>query len=216
MVAAKALALALLCATVFAGGISIGRLSNPAPERFQAVTVNGTSMEPTMANGQVALVLRDAYEGAPPLEGDIIAFYPPVDVHELFVKRIVGIAGDVVQVKANKGVWINGNKLDEWYLDTGDCLPRGAPANKPWLCETPNYNWGPARVPSGEFFVLGDDRNNSFDSHAWCGMTPRPCHSTWVPKSAVLGRVAVGSLSYLRRIDPSLSISATQRISAQP
>ncbi len=87
--------------------------------------------------------------------GDIVVFHPPARVAatEDFIKRIVGVPGDKLEVK-NQKVYINDQPLTE-----------------PYIKDPPRYNYGPQLIPAGAFFVMGDNRNNSADSHEW-GLLP--------------------------------------------
>jgi len=157
----------------------------------QNFRVDGTSMMSTVRNNDLVLVNKVDYLLSSPQTGDVIVFKPPVEKSEDFIKRVIGTPGDVVQVRANQGVWLNGKKLNEPYLQSSGCP--NAPPTKPWECEIPNYNWGPATVPQGDYFVLGDDRNDSYDSHAWCPVPGdiHPCDVTWVPRSAIIGKALI-------------------------
>jgi signal peptidase I len=115
----------------------------------QNVQVRGTSMFPTLQNGEYILVDRLSYRLHAPQRGDIIIFHPPVAESEDYVKRVIGLPGDRIQVK-NGTVYVNGELLREPYLR----MPH-------------TYSWGPGRVPSGDLFVLGDNRDVSYDSHWW-------------------------------------------------
>jgi signal peptidase I len=167
----------------------------------QNFRVDGISMETTVHNSDLVLVNKVSYMLSSPSRGDIVVFKPPplIGQGQDFIKRVIAVPGDTVQIRANLGVWLNGKKLNEPYLNSSACP--NPPPLKPWLCEIPNYNWGPATVPSGKYFVLGDDRNDSYDSHAWCGENlVRPCtviengvlvKSTWVPRSTIVGKALV-------------------------
>jgi signal peptidase I len=108
------------------------------------VRVDGFSMRPTLQDGEYILVNKLAYKFSEPKRGDIIVFVFPVNPAEDLIKRIIGIPGDTVSVQ--DGV-----------------LTVNAP---------PAYN-GTWQVPEGNLFVLGDNRNDSRDSHQW-GLLPLP------------------------------------------
>jgi signal peptidase I len=119
------------------------------------------SMLPTLEEGDRLVVEKISYYFHPPLEGDIIVFEPPPQLqaqgyskNQAFIKRVVGQAGDIVSV--NKGiVYVNNRALEENYI-----------------LQPPNYNLKPVQVPEGYLFVMGDNRNNSNDSHVW-GLLPQ-------------------------------------------
>lgn len=112
------------------------------------VRVDGTSMLPTLTNGELVIVNKLVYRLSEPARGDIIVFYFPVDPSQEFIKRVVGLPGD--QVSIHKGaISINGQQLEE-----------------PYLTVTTNYD-GDWTVAEEQLFVLGDNRNNSLDSHNW-------------------------------------------------
>lgn len=115
------------------------------------VRVDGTSMNPTLQNGEFVLVSRLAYKMHPPERGDIIVFRSTTDDLDL-IKRVIGLPGDEVRVEGGR-VIVNEQLLEEPYIT--------APAE---------YS-GRWQVPEGHLFVLGDNRNNSSDSHAW-GVLP--------------------------------------------
>ncbi len=87
--------------------------------------------------------------------GDIVVFHPPASAHskEDFIKRVIGLPGEKIEVK-NGRVYINDQPLVEDYI-----------------AEPPNYQYGPQIIPQNAYFVMGDNRNNSADSHEW-GMLP--------------------------------------------
>lgn len=112
------------------------------------VRVDGFSMEPTLHNGQLVLVNKLAYRFGRPQIGDVVVFYYPMDPQQKYIKRVIGLPGDQVNVQ-NGQVLVNGVALDE-----------------PYLAEKPNYH-EQVTVPENALFVLGDNRNNSSDSHSW-------------------------------------------------
>lgn len=110
------------------------------------------SMVSTLNVGDRILVFKLAYKFEDPERGDIIIFEPPAEMDEGvdFIKRIIGLPGETVEVKADEGVYINGELL-----------------NEPYINEIPEYDFGPVTVPEGNYIVLGDNRNRSADSHYW-------------------------------------------------
>jgi signal peptidase I len=109
--------------------------------------IDGNSMNPTLLNGEYLIISNFAYQLDEPERGDIIVFRHPRSELNL-IKRVIGVPGDTIEVQ-NGVVRVNGATLDEPYIQ--------APP-------TYNSSWV---VPDGQFFVLGDNRNNSSDSHAW-------------------------------------------------
>jgi signal peptidase I len=132
--------------------------------------VEGSSMEPNLTGGEYLIVNKALYELRPAERGDIIVFRAPQSPDKNFVKRIIGLPGETVELKAGQ-VYVNGKLLYEPYIDARF-----------------GYSWGPAEVGPDQLFVLGDNRNNSSDSHSW-GMLPEVnvigkawiCY--WPPKS---------------------------------
>ena len=89
----------------------------------------------------------------PPRRGDIIVFEPPLPSASDYIKRIIGLPGERVEIRDGKV-----------YVDN-------QPLSEPYIAAAPNYAMPPEVVPPGYFFVLGDNRNNSSDSHTW-GFVP--------------------------------------------
>ena len=116
------------------------------------VRVDGLSMLPTLQDGEFVLVNRLAYRIGEPARGDIVVFRSTTNFDLDLIKRIIGVPGDDVRV-ADGRVIVNGLALSEPYINA-----------------EPRYSgdWG---VPQGYLFVLGDNRNDSSDSHAW-GLLP--------------------------------------------
>ena len=116
------------------------------------VRVDGFSMHPTLENGEFILVNKLAYRLGHASRGDIVVFKFPLDPKQDLIKRVIGLPGDHVVIR-NGAVSINEEAVPEAYI--------AAPAE---------YS-GDWVVPVGNLFVLGDNRNDSSDSHSW-GMLP--------------------------------------------
>jgi len=112
------------------------------------IRVDGASMEPTLHNGELIIINKLAFRLGEPQRGDIIVFHYPRDPSQEFIKRIVGLSGDQVTI-TDGNIYVNGQRLDE-----------------PYISISPNY-LGSWVVPENQLFVLGDNRNNSRDSHEW-------------------------------------------------
>jgi len=109
------------------------------------------SMLPTIQLQDRLIVDRFFYKYGSIKRGDIIVFTAPEGIpqDEDLVKRVIGLSGEKVQVKNGK-VYINDKAL-----------------NEPYIAEQPNYEYGPVTVPANSYFMLGDNRNLSRDSHYW-------------------------------------------------
>ena len=128
----------------------------------QPVKVEGTSMLPRLHDGERIfvnkLIYYDEYRWAPKIErGDIVVFWFPDDPSKSYIKRVVGLPDDEVEVREGS-VIINGAVLNETYLDPKENL---STRSSPLLKVKPNY-----------YFVMGDNRDNSSDSRAW-GLVPK-------------------------------------------
>jgi signal peptidase I len=125
---------------------------------LQNFKVEGDSMFPNLHNGEYILVNKIDYMIKSPSRGDIVVFQatPAHQPDKDFIKRIIGLPGETVAVH-DQGVYINGKRLSESYI---------GPLYRP------TYTYPATKVPSGDYWVLGDNRNNSQDSHLW-GMLPR-------------------------------------------
>ncbi|MFP2909202.1 signal peptidase I [Pyxidicoccus sp. 3LFB2] len=118
--------------------------------------VISASMAPTLRVGDRVVMDLLTYRFAPPAVGDIVVFEPPPALAQAVrepprhsIKRLVALPGQVVQVVG------------------GQVLVDGQPLHEPYVAKPPEYTWGPERVPEATYFVLGDNRNASADSHVW-------------------------------------------------
>jgi len=115
----------------------------------QNFRIEGTSMEPNLHDGQYLIINKFVYYLHPPERGDVVVFHYPRNPRRDFIKRVIGLPGENVEIRG-KRLFINGEKLEESYA-----------------LHTSNYAWGPQRLGEDEYFVLGDNRNSSSDSHNW-------------------------------------------------
>ncbi|MBQ7016055.1 MAG: signal peptidase I [Firmicutes bacterium] len=111
--------------------------------------VTSGSMENTIMTGDRVLGLRFSYWFSEPQQGDIVIFKYPDDESQNYIKRIIGLPGDKVEIIEGL-VYVNGELL-----------------NEPYLWEMPKGSFGPYVVPEKHYFMLGDNRNNSRDSRYW-------------------------------------------------
>lgn len=182
------------------------------------------SMVPTILEGDRVLVNRMAYdlkipfttvhlaEWADPVRGDVVVFYSPEDGQRL-VKRVVGLPGDVIEMKDNRLV-LNGEAVEYGILEgryieavpesdrprrafAAESLPQARGSSHPVMAMTDRgalRDFAPVRIPEGRYFMMGDSRDNSRDSRFF------GC----VPREAVLGRATavVASLDPSRRYWP--------------
>jgi signal peptidase I len=173
----------------------------------QAFQIPSGSMENTLLVGDFLLVDKLHFAGDPGSgrllpygkieRGDIIVFYFPVDSSQFLVKRVIGLPGDHIRLR-NKTVYVNGVPLHESYAVHRQWIPDGyrdnfpaQPANareidRRWRYQLQNYvNDGEVIVPPDQYFVLGDNRDQSLDSRYW----------GFVPRANIIGRPLVIYLS---------------------
>lgn len=132
---------------------------------LQISRVEGISMSPTLHGGEYTLINKLTYRWRVPERGDVIVFRSPTDPRADYIKRVIAVPGETVEVKEGV-VYVNGNPLKEAYEDSA-----------------PSYDYAVTRVPPGQLFVLGDNRNLSYDSHLW----PTP----FLPMGLVRGRASI-------------------------
>lgn len=126
------------------------------------------SMLPTLQINDRLIVDKLGYHFKDPQRGDIVVFSPTEKLQEqhfrdAFIKRVIGLPGEKIEVKGGR-VFVNDQPLRENYVK-----------------ESAQYQYGPVTVPQGQYLVLGDNRNNSYDSHYW----------GFVPRDKIIGRAVV-------------------------
>ncbi|MFP5269889.1 signal peptidase I [Coleofasciculus sp.] len=144
--------------------LAIGIRSFVAEARY----IPSGSMEPTLQINDRLIIDKISYNFRQPQRGDIVVFSPTDELKQqnfkdAFIKRVIGLPGETVEVKGGR-VYVNGQALREQYIE-----------------EEPEYSYGPETVPEGNYLVLGDNRNNSYDSHYW----------GFVPRKNIIGRAIV-------------------------
>ena len=156
----------------------------------QAFKIPSGSMKPTLLVGDHLLVSKSSYgiklpfsekvviPIGQPERGDIVVFRFPEDRDKDFIKRVIGLPGETLEVR-NKQVYINGKPLDDPWGRYSDrvILPPGI---------QPRDNFGPVTVPADQYFVMGDNRDQSYDSRFWLGGK-----GGFVPIQDILGRAVV-------------------------
>ncbi len=134
---------------------------------IQGVPVLGSSMEPTLeSSGERIIVNRAALWFHGPQRGDVITFHPPKSWPNPpklpFIKRVIGLPGDMVEIKSGK-IYLNGSSQ---------------PLSEPYIKMPFTYSMALTKVPAGSYFVLGDNRNISEDSHLY----------GTIPRSSIIGK----------------------------
>ncbi len=137
----------------------------------QAFKIPSTSMVPTLLVGDHLLVNKFIYGThipftdkviwrlKTPKRGDILVFKCPIEPDKYYVKRVIGLPGEIIEIR-NKVVYINGKKIkDPWGRHYDKTIyPREV---------NPRDNFGPFKIPKNSYFVMGDNRDESFDSRFW-------------------------------------------------
>lgn len=139
-------------ARVWTGGLLIAEVSLVLIyQLYQPVKIVGNSMTPLLSDHAAIVLNRLVYHFEPIHRGDVVVFRYPFDATQSFIKRIVGLPGETVQIRRGL-VYVNGNWLPEPYV----------PSQYEDLSD-----FGPVQVPSGSYFVLGDRRSSSNDSRVF-------------------------------------------------
>jgi signal peptidase I len=139
-------------ACLWLGGLLIGGIVAVSVfliyQLYQPLKVDGNSMTPLLSDHDAIVINRLVYNFEPIARGDVVVFRYPLDATESFIKRIVGLPEETVQIRQGS-VYVSGKRLSEPYVRS--------------QCEDPS-DFGPIQVPRGSYFVLGDCRSNSNDS----------------------------------------------------
>lgn len=131
-------------------------------------TVPSGSMEPTIMSHSRMIGFRVAYWFADPERGDVMVFRFPDDPSQLFVKRVIGLPGETVEIIDGK-TYIDGELLEEDYIN-----------DNYYLTDLAYEDYGPYVVPENSYFMMGDNRGNSRDSRVW--------DNPFVERNAIIGR----------------------------
>lgn len=115
----------------------------------QSFRVDGQSMEPGLYTNEYVLVDKVAYLFSQPQRGDVIVFHYPLDTSKDFIKRVIGLPGDTIHTTSTE-VIVDGQVLHEPYI------------SQPFNFGSSTWTLGP-----GQYFVMGDNRDNSLDSRTW-------------------------------------------------
>ncbi|MEO1521595.1 MAG: signal peptidase I, partial [Cyanobacteria bacterium J06633_2] len=137
----------------------------------EARYIPSESMLPTLEINDRLIIEKISYRFHEPHRGDVVVFRPTDAIrkadptfNDALIKRIVGLPGDTVEIDPSGHIYVNNNRLVETYTN-----------------EPPDDAWGPRTVPPNSYLVLGDNRNNSYDSRFW----------GFVPDDDLIGRAAV-------------------------
>lgn len=136
---------------------------------IQNFNIDGTSMEPNLHNNELVLVDKWSYLFHAPARGDIIVFHAPPEPTQDYVKRVIGLPGDIITIRGTK-VIVDGVMLAETYIAPQD---QGVPSGARTITNQV--------VPANDYFVLGDNRAVSSDSRIW----------GFVPRQNIIGRAAL-------------------------
>jgi signal peptidase I len=123
---------------------------------YQPVKVEGTSMNPLLSDQERIFINKFIYRFEPIERGDVVVFWYPLDRSKSFIKRVVGLPGETIEIRDGH-LYINGDELADQYVPPG---------------YIDGSNYGPRHIPPGDYFVMGDHRDSSNDSRVF-GPVPR-------------------------------------------
>ena len=141
----------------------------------EAFKIPSGSMIPTLLVGDHLLVNKFLYRFKEPERGDVIVFKYPDDPSRNFIKRIIGVGGDTIEVR-DKVLYVNGKEQDESFIQ--HVSPELLPARY-----SPRDNFGPTIVPKNAYFMMGDNRDSSLDSRFW--------KNRFVARQAIVGKAFI-------------------------
>lgn len=153
---AEALVVALVLA-LFIRTFAVQSFKIPSESMLQTLLVGDYLLATKFTYGlKIPFTDTYFYDGRLPERGDIIIFEYPKDPSVDFIKRVIGLPGDTIEIR-NKQLFRNGEAVQESYVQIIE----------PNVIEALRDNYGPVTVPQGKYFVMGDNRDNSMDSRAW-------------------------------------------------
>jgi signal peptidase I len=154
---------------------------------YQPVKVEGTSMNPLLSDQERIFINKFIYRFEPIERGDVVVFWYPLDRSKSFIKRVVGLPGETVEIRAGN-VYVNGRELPDQFVPPGYLDGSNYPAR---------------RIPQGEYFVMGDHRDSSNDSRVFGS----------VPRSYIYGKAvfAYWPVDHFGSLTPSSTVSAASK-----
>jgi len=118
---------------------------------YQPVKVEGTSMNPLLTDQERIFINKFIYHFEPIERGDVVVFWYPLDRSKSFIKRVVGLPGETVEIRAGQ-VYVNGRELENQFIPSG---------------YLDGSNYGPRGIAADEYFLMGDHRDSSNDSRVF-------------------------------------------------
>jgi signal peptidase I len=154
---------------------------------YQPVKVEGTSMNPLLSDQERIFINKFIYRFEPIERGDVVVFWYPLDRSKSFIKRVVGLPGETVEIRAGN-VYVNGRELPDQYVPSSYLDGSNYPAR---------------RILQGEYFVMGDHRDSSNDSRVFGS----------VPRSYIYGKAvfAYWPVDHFGTLTPSSTVSAASK-----